>query len=829
MNKLLLFLALLLLEGLSLSAQNYQWAQRFGNAKSDKITCIKTDGLGHVYIAGYFSTSITIGTNGVVLGFVANSQSKEAFIAKLDSTGYCLWAKAGGAYYDDRVLGMDVDSAGYAVITGTFWEGGGINFPPINISGSAYGHHDQGFIARFDPNGNPLWGTFVCGDMATPSGGNYRDDQGLDVAIDRQGNIYTVGFMTTVTLYCGGNVVTATNPNTGQHKHCYWLTKMNSSGVFQWARTFGNLPWDPSAGKYIERDIALCVDEKDGIYVTGGFDSTRVFGNTTLTSAGGYDCFVMKYDSLGNFQWVTRAGSDKDDWSNGICSDKNGHIYMTGEHRDSLIMDTVLVKNYDKRDAFVFKIDAQTGKPYWGKRAGSDFGGERGNDVWADNQCNVYVTGDINEGAKFGDNIQTPINGLGVQTFLARMTPEGKWTWVTTGGGAGDDDRSNAVAKGKANQVYMAGYFRNTAFHGSTMLTSAGSSDAWFGRLHDSMLNRGTPFKLNMPVKTVLCFGDTAHVKIPKHAYFQITPTNVVQFNANTSELIFSPNVTTTYTMTGYNDGECPEYDTVSFTISVGLQGFSLTAPTDTVMCAGETITMPIVTHDYFEVVPTTGTSLNAGQTQLSFSPSVTTSYILSGYSLGVCPVYDTLKLTIVVAPQPVAAFAVTPKVVLKEDPTFTLNNQSTGATQYTWYRSNGQAFSNFVNPNVKESDAGHFCYTLVAESYAGCKDSATDCGDIITDERVFFPNAFSPNGDLLNDEFKPLLLNINTMDINDFSFLIANRLGQIVYSSKDPYFGWDGQFKGAPAPMGTYYYHCAFTTPNGKKYEVKGDVTLVR
>jgi hypothetical protein len=251
---------------------------------------------------------------------------------------------------------MDVDSAGYCVITGTFWEGAGIDFPPINVSGSAFGSSDQCFIVRFDPNGNPLWGNFVCGDNTTPSGGNYRDDQGLDVCIDKAGNIYTVGFMTTVTLFCGGNTVIATNPNTGQHKHCYWLTKMNSSGVFQWAKTFGHLPWDPTVlpvPKYIERDIAVCVDNLDGIYVTGGFDSTRQFGPNMHVTTGGYDIFVMKYDSIGNYKWAKTGGSSKDDWANGICSDEDGHIYVVGEHRDSLFYDTISIKNYDKRDAFI--------------------------------------------------------------------------------------------------------------------------------------------------------------------------------------------------------------------------------------------------------------------------------------------------------------------------------------------------------------------------------------------------------------------------------------------------------------------------------------------
>ncbi|HYD22956.1 MAG TPA: SBBP repeat-containing protein [Flavipsychrobacter sp.] len=479
MRSSLLFIAFVLIHSLS-SAQSIQWASRIGNIHSDKLTCVKSDGLGYIYIAGYFSDSIKIGTNNLSLTYVAVPDSKEAFIAKLDSNGYCYWAKAGGQYFDDRVLGMDVDSLGNSVITGTFWEGSGILFPPINITGYTYGAGDQCFILKLDPNGNPLWGNFVCGNQ-------YGDDQGHDVAIDKKGNIYTAGFMTDSLLYCGGASVTAVNPNSGDHKYCYWLSKMNKDGVFQWARTFGSLPWDPVTFKYIERDIAICVDESNGVYVTGGFDSTRKFGNDTFTTLGGYDCFVIKYDSFGTFKWATHAGSNDDDWANGICSDKNGNIYITGEHRDSLFMDTVLVKNYDKRDVFVFKMNAQTGKPYWGKRAGSDLGSERGNDVWADKNCNVYVCGDINDGAKFGDSLVLPVNGLGVQSFVARISTEGKWKWVKTGGGLGDDDRGNAIVKGKGNQLYLAGFFRNAATYGSTQLTGAGSSDGFFIRMRDSM------------------------------------------------------------------------------------------------------------------------------------------------------------------------------------------------------------------------------------------------------------------------------------------------------------------------------------------------------
>jgi gliding motility-associated-like protein len=827
MNKSLLILIIFLSIGWNSSAQTVEWAQRIGNVKSDKITSIKTDGLGYIYIAGYFSTSLTLGTNGLVLNYAYNSTSKEAYIAKLDSTGYCYWAKAGGGYYDDRVLGMDVDSAGYSVITGTFWEGVGFSFPPNAINGSAWGNSDQCFIAKFDPNGNYMWGTYVCGDDVTPSGGNYRDDQGLDVAMDKAGNIYAVGFMTTVTLYCGGNAVTATNPNTGQHKHCYWLAKFDAAGIPQWARTFGHLPWDAAAGKYIERDIAVCTDESDGVYVTGGFDSTRQFGPQSLTPLGGYDVFLLKYDTNGVFKWVSKAGSDKDDWANGICSDKNGHIYFTGEHRDSLIMDTVLVKNYDKRDAFLFKVDQQTGKPYWGKRAGSDEGGERGNDVWADDKCNVYLVGDINEGAKFGDDIIVPANGDSTQSFIARITPEGKWSWVRTYGAINDEDRGNAVAKGKANQVYLAGYFRQSANYGGNVLVSAGSSDGFFTRIYDSMLNKGTPFEMDPPAKTILCFGDTAHLKIPKHATFSITPTNGVTFNSDSTKMVFGPSATTTYTLIGSSAGQCPDFDTLIFTLSVGLQGFSFTPLSDTIMCSGDMISHALATHDYFSVSPTAGTSLGSGGNTVNFFPSSTTTYTLTGYSLGVCPSYDTLVVTIVVGGTPNADFDFEENVILLDQPTFKLVNKSTGATFYQWYKGS-QLFSTNTNPSVTESAAGNYCYTLVAESLAGCKDTVTKCGDIIKDERVFFPNAFSPNGDLNNDEFNPIFINIDKNAIKEFNFLIANRYGQIIYSSKDPSFGWDGRWKGTPCELGTYYYTCKFILPNGKVYDVKGDVSLV-
>ncbi|MBK8684796.1 MAG: gliding motility-associated C-terminal domain-containing protein [Bacteroidetes bacterium] len=739
----LLFVSMFVICPQFVQAQNWVWAQRIGNTKSDKIISIKTDSLGYVFISGYFSNTTTIGTNAVPLNYTANTNSKEAFIAKLDSTGFCYWAKSGGEYFDDRVLGMDVDALGNSIITGTFWQTGtGFDMGTVNVTGAAFGGGDQCFVVKLDPAGNTLWGNFVCS--------NSGDDQGSDVCTDKAGNHYVVGFMTGSTLYCGGNQVTATNPNTtGSHKHAYWLAKCNANGTFQWARTFGNLPWDPDASKYIERDIAVCVDDSGGVYITGGFDGTRQFGTQNFTTYGGHDVFVIKYDTAGLFKWATQAGSDKDDWSNGICSDKKDFIYITGEHRDSLIMDTVLVKNYNKRDAFVFKIDKNTGKPIWGKRAGSDLGGERGNDIVADSMCNIYVAGDINDGAKFGDNIILP-SGAMEQAFVAKISPEGKWQWVATGGGLDSNDRGNAIAMGRGAQVYTAGFFRSPSTYGSTNLISVGSSDGFFARLHDSSRNKGTAFELEAPSDTVLCKNDTVTMDIPAHAYLTFSPQQGVTWSADGKYLIFS-------------------------------------------------------------------------HTQDSIT------YTISGFSAGACPDYDTVSFTILSAPDPVADFVISPPTVPIVNPIFNLNNQSTGAVQFDWTYE-GVSFSTAVNAIQTFDTAGIYCFTLWAFNDAGCFDTTSHCGTIYELERVFLPNAFSPNGDQKNDYFGPFFTNVETQLIKDYKMMIYDRWGNRVFESNRPEFLWNGLLQNqTEADMGVYFFVCQFTTPRGEKIDQRGDVTLIR
>ncbi len=90
----------------------------------------------------------------------------------------------------------------------------------------------------------------------------------------------------------------------------------------------------------------------------------------------------------------------------------------------------------------------------------------------------------------------------------------------------------------------------------------------------------------------------------------------------------------------------------------------------------------------------------------------------------------------------------------------------------------------------------------------------------------LFIPNAFSPNGDGKNDEFRV----VTTAGIDLLQFEIFNRWGQRVWDTYTYHQGWDGRFAGDDAATGTYYYVYRYRCiTDGKEYIRKGDIILVR
>jgi gliding motility-associated-like protein len=115
--------------------------------------------------------------------------------------------------------------------------------------------------------------------------------------------------------------------------------------------------------------------------------------------------------------------------------------------------------------------------------------------------------------------------------------------------------------------------------------------------------------------------------------------------------------------------------------------------------------------------------------------------------------------------------------------------------------------------------------YTLVGINQYGCKDSALVNIKVEYMPNSGMPNAFSPNGDGLNDVFRIENLRFDKLT----EFRVFNRYGQMVFETLNPEKGWDGTFNDKPAATDVYYYQVRLTLPDGTERAFKGDVTLIR
>lgn len=114
----------------------------------------------------------------------------------------------------------------------------------------------------------------------------------------------------------------------------------------------------------------------------------------------------------------------------------------------------------------------------------------------------------------------------------------------------------------------------------------------------------------------------------------------------------------------------------------------------------------------------------------------------------------------------------------------------------------------------------------LIVQNNLGCFDTAF--GKIIIPYSCYIavPNAFTPNNDGLNDYLYPL----SAYKARDLFFRVYNRVGQLVFETRDWTKKWDGRFKGQGADVGTYVWVLTYTNiDTGKKIQLKGSTVLIR
>ena len=302
--------------------------------------------------------------------------------------------------------------------------------------------------------------------------------------------------------------------------------------------------------------------------------------------------------------------------------------------------------------------------------------------------------------------------------------------------------------------------------------------------------------------------------------------------NGITNGVAFTPTATTTYTVTGTDSNGCKNTDDVQITI--------ISTPTVNFVSDNVLDCLPLA----FNLTNTSIGNLTNCKWTLSNGQSFTGCGTVTDTLLAVGCYDVTLVVTtpegctntltksdyICVAPNPVAKFYTDPNELSSLVWKANMTNISIGATSYQWNFGDNSGSNTETSPSHEfPNDEGKtYTITLIAISDVGCVDSTTKTITVIEDLIYYVPNTFTPDADNFNETFLPVFT--SGYDPQDYTLLIFDRWGEILFESHNAKVGWDGTFNGKVSPDGTYIWKITFKLKNkDERQEHVGNINLLR
>jgi gliding motility-associated-like protein len=296
---------------------------------------------------------------------------------------------------------------------------------------------------------------------------------------------------------------------------------------------------------------------------------------------------------------------------------------------------------------------------------------------------------------------------------------------------------------------------------------------------------------------------------------FQWEPSNAILSGAGTDEVVVDPGVASNITVYISNAAIGACVDTAMGTVHINLFDYSVMSahPADTSICPGDTITLQATGGTVYTWAPAE-TLEEPNKAKTRAWPGEAKEYTVRIQNDSGC--VTEREVHIAIKPMPLVDAG--KDKIIRYGTSVILEGFAPG--DFYWGPAGAVAQPNILRPEVAPlTTTTYYLHTHTGE---GCvnMDSVT-----VYVTEAMLPNAFSPNGDGLNDVFRPVIMN-QWVELGDFS--IYNRYGQRVYYSRDIQEGWDGTYNGQPAELATYFYIITFKIGD-KSYTHKGDVTLTR
>jgi hypothetical protein len=296
---------------------------------------------------------------------------------------------------------------------------------------------------------------------------DWPDLEGSTVAVNSSGDTFLTGGLIGTVDFDPGQGIDEYSTPVGFH-HGTFLTKFDSEGRYQWAKTWGG------SITYVCTSVAL--DSLGYVYVVGGISGTTDLdpgpGIDEHAALGSWDIFLSKFDGNSEYQWGRTFGGEGMfpivERPMDMAIDGSGNIFVIGEFRGKIDLDPGPGKDEHSTngglDAFLCKYDSD-GNYHWGRTwGGSEW--EEIDAVAIDSSGNIYAGGSFEGNVDFDPGPGTNEHSTGGErdAFITQFDTNGNFMWVRNWGYPGEETIKDIVVGG-SDRIYVLGtYIGETDF-----------------------------------------------------------------------------------------------------------------------------------------------------------------------------------------------------------------------------------------------------------------------------------------------------------------------------------------------------------------------------
>jgi|GEM_PF-5793760 len=375
--RILLPIFLLVLHFNIINAQELNWYQTLkGDCYAREI---KANSKQELVMGGSLNGCIELSSNESTISRCSNGEYN-MLLLKYSGNGEIQWAHSIGGNNEDVLYGMTVDSDDNIIITG-YLISNSVDFDP---SDDAYYINDNssssiGYIAKYNDNGEILWGIPLQGSSPVL---NTR------IQVDEDNYIYTVGM-----FYHNADLdPTSNSANLSSNgDRDIFIAKYSPDGEFMWAKSIGSSTLDRAMGLEVGNGKVIVTG-----YYTNTIDINPGAGQEIFNSNGGHDAFILTLNTDGDFLWADTFGNSEDNYVDDLVIDESGHVIcITNLVGSYTLSDGSTVSSIGGQDMLVIKYD-ELGNILWHTIIGGNNSWDGIFQITLDDSQNYVVTGGFN-------------------------------------------------------------------------------------------------------------------------------------------------------------------------------------------------------------------------------------------------------------------------------------------------------------------------------------------------------------------------------------------------------------------------------------------------